>query len=315
METFEIFEKYFNFRPFPVKDPTRNPARQRPTRDVYEGILCGAIAGIAAKTVIAPAERIKMSFQVTSQPFTFRNALAKGNAVIKTQGILSLWRGHSTTILRVAPYSGFSFAIHDFSEDMFKAMLQTDILPSGYKFLAGSIGGVGGTILTYPLDVLRVRLALGGTWKASIRQGGMFQGMGPTLLGIVPYSGTAWWSKQTMLENFQRVSTNNRQPTTLESVIINAIAGLLGQFVSYPLDIIRRRMQVAQTGADGNLPSIRMVWNELICTEGYAGAAKGFSLNIIKGPIALSISLTVYDKLRAYYHSTGRQGRKKENRN
>lgn len=192
-------------------------------RDVYESILCGAIAGIVAKTVIAPGDRIKMSFQVSEEKFSLGNALRKGREIVATRGVLSLWRGHSTTILRIAPYSGFSFAIHDASENMFKKMLDKDVLPAQFKFLAGSLGGVGGTVLTYPLDVLRVRLAIGRTWTASIQQGGLFQGLGPTLLGIVPYSGTAWLSKQTMLEYFPTVT--HRSPTVVESVVINAIAG------------------------------------------------------------------------------------------
>jgi len=34
------------------------------SRDILNRILCGGVAGIVAKTVIAPAERVKMSFQV-----------------------------------------------------------------------------------------------------------------------------------------------------------------------------------------------------------------------------------------------------------
>lgn len=46
----------------------------------------------------------------------------------------------------------------------------------------------------------------------------------------------------------------------------------------------------------------RDVWRELIAREGSRGAAKGFSLNLIKGPIAFSVSLTTYDLLRAAWH-------------
>lgn len=103
-----------------------------------------------------------------------------------------------------APYAGLSYAVHDYAENGFKTLLKTEQLPFFYKFLCGSIAGVGGTLMTYPLgnpfhkalksrlyliqlmhyaDVLRVRLALGGTWASSIKQGGFSQGLFPTLIG------------------------------------------------------------------------------------------------------------------------------------
>ena len=38
----------------------------------------------------------------------------------------------------------------------------------------------------------------------------------------------------------------------------------------------------------------------LVKKEGIRGLGKGFTLNIIKGPISLSISLTVYDLLNDF---------------
>ncbi len=266
--------------------------------DVFYSLMCGALAGIAAKTVIAPAERIKMSFQVSSERFSMAKAIARGRYMVQGGGVLSLWKGHSTTILRVAPYAGISYMFHDYAENLFKVTRQSDKLPALYKFLAGSIGGMGGTLLTYPLDVLRVRLALGTTWKASLAQGGLFQGLLPTILGIVPYSGTAWLTKQTLLEAFQ--SHTHSSPSLSISLLINTAAGIFGQFVTYPLDVVRRRMQVAVRGEGQRAHSFRQVVVHLVDSEGMRGLSKGFSMNIIKGPISLSISLTVFDVLKSY---------------
>ena len=44
--------------------------------------------------------------------------------------------------------------------------------------------------------------------------------------------------------------------------------------------------------------TIREVYFHLIKTEGYRGLFKGFTMNLFKGPITLSISLTTYYYLR-----------------
>ena len=237
-----------------------------------------------------------------------------------TGGVLSLWKGHSTTIVRVAPYAGLCYAAHDYFENQFKAMLALDKLPGfalpyalthtlayllflspvQYKFLAGSLGGAFGTLVTYPLDVLRVRLALipNSTWTSSLNQGGLFQGLTPTMIGIIPYSGTSWMVKQTLHEVFPTVT--NRKPTMLESLILNTFAGLSAQLATYPLDIVRRRMQLGIVDANEPSPTTLEMVKLLVKKEGLRGLTKGFSLNIIKGPITLSLSLTTYDHLRAW---------------
>lgn len=195
------------------------------SHDVMTTIFCGSIAGAVAKTAVAPAERVKMKFQISSDKFTLGQALKHGIEIFQKGGLFSLWRGHSTTIIRVAPYSGISYASHDYAEYQFKKRLQCEQLPFVYKFLAGSIGGVMGTFFTYPLDVLRVRLALipGSNWLSAVQMGGLYQGLSPTMMGIVPYAGTAWMVKQTLLENFPIIC--HRQPTLIESLTLNAAAG------------------------------------------------------------------------------------------
>ncbi|PRD35119.1 UNVERIFIED_CONTAM: slc25a42 [Trichonephila clavipes] len=70
---------------------------------------------------------------------------------------------------------------------------------------------------------------------------------------------------------------------------------MLGQSASYPLDIVRRRMQTASlTGSEYS--TIRSTINKVISEEGLIkGLYKGLSLNWIKGPIAVGISFTTFD--------------------
>ena len=82
------------------------------------------ILGMMAKTAIAPVERVKMTFQVSSERFSLRAAYLCMKDLYKLNGFLSLWKGHSTNIIRIAPYAGFSYAIHDFAEKSFKKYLE-----------------------------------------------------------------------------------------------------------------------------------------------------------------------------------------------
>ena len=282
------------------------------SEDMMQSIVAGGLAGILAKTVIAPAERVKMSFQTTNERFTLRGALTKGNNILMKDGVFSLWRGHSTTVLRVAPYAGLSYAFHDLVEAELKRYYQTDKLPVILKFTAGSFGGAVATALTYPLDVLRVRLALipGSSWMQLLRQGHFYQGIQPTMIGIIPYAGVSWSVKQHLLELFMGVQgppEMQQKPRIWESLGMNGIAGLTGQFVTYPLDVARRRMQL-NAGAEGTTWT---VLRDLYRNEGLRGLSKGFSLNIIKGPITLSISLTAYDLLREWLKDSREKSREK----
>lgn len=145
--------------------------------------------------------------------------------MIRRDGARSLWRGHSTTILRIVPYAAFSYAFHDYAESYFKKKIKLEKLPFELKFLAGAIGGAAATLLTYPLDVLRVRMAIDRktSWMKALKQGGFLQGLVPTMVGIIPYSGTAWCIKQSATESFSTFTC--REPILLEALVINAFAG------------------------------------------------------------------------------------------
>ena len=278
--------------------------------DTLRRLFCGAISGICAKTAIAPAERVKMSFQLSSEKFTLSSCYSKFSSMVKNEGVWNLWKGHSANVVRVAPYAGLHYAIHDHLESLLKhgnyGRISRD--DTFVQLISGSMAGAGATAITYPLDVLRVRIAFAPVksnvfvaWRNAIQHGGLYQGFAPTMLGIVPYSGTAWVVKGFLQTHYPTLSGHSLN--TSERLGINALAGLIGQFITYPLDIVRRRMQMLRVDDPGLVRgnSTLYVLRHLYRTEGWGGLSKGYSLNLIKGPVTLSISLTVYDLLQSYY--------------
>lgn len=288
--------------------PGREGAPKQPR--AIEGLVCGGLAGAVAKTVIAPGDRVKILFQTDpARHFTLRNAWRTGSTIFQEEGARALWRGHAATLIRVVPYSAISFSTFN----PYKAYLREALPNSGdvtVRFMAGAAAGMTATAFTYPLDVLRARMAVGCGKRAAfdgyiravreiIRAEGvraLFSGMRPTLLGIMPYAGLSFSIFETMKAKVCESRQDSPQAAlrAYERLAMGAVSGLLAQSATYPLDIVRRRMQTYPQQYRNEGQVIRAVLKE----TGVRGLFKGLSMNWIKGPVSISISFVVNDTLR-----------------
>lgn len=156
----------------------------------------------------------------------------------------------------------------------------------------------------------------------------MYRGFAPTILGVIPYAGLSFFTYETLKKHhagngpllpflkvflgilllqlnfiisccnnpFPHVERSGRQqPYSYERLIFGACAGLIGQSASYPLDVVRRRMQTA--GVTGHTyGTILGTMKEIVSEEGVIrGLYKGLSMNWVKGPVAVGISFTTFD--------------------
>ncbi|KAF1385884.1 hypothetical protein PFLUV_G00112400 [Perca fluviatilis] len=288
--------------------PSSQAKDLRPRWTVLDSLLCGAFAGAVAKTVIAPLDRTKIIFQVSSKRFSAKEAFRLIYCTYMKEGLLGLWRGNSATMVRVIPYAALQFCSHD----QYKKLLgsyygyQGKALPPFPRFLAGSLAGTTAAMLTYPLDMARARMAVTAremysnimhvfvriSQEEGVRT--LYRGFTPTIMGVIPYAGITFFTYET-LKKLHTEKTKRPQPYPHERLAFGACAGLIGQSASYPLDVVRRRMQTA--GVTGSSYStILGTMREIVTQEGVVrGLYKGLSMNWIKGPIAVGMSLTTFD--------------------
>lgn len=269
----------------------------------------GALAGAAAKTVTAPLDRLKIMFQVGQQRFSLRAGGAALREAVAREGARSLWRGHSATLLRIVPYAGLHYAAHEAAAEALAARrARAGGGGAGWaeRFGAGAAAGAAASLATYPLDLLRARLAVaslaGGAAAPSLaasalglaRGGGAFRGLGPTLLGIVPYSGVTWLGYTTLRERGSELGLGEGAGVRLAA---GALAGLAGQTATYPLDVARRRMQVGGPAGQG---SALAVLRRAVAAEGATVLWRGVTLNWVKGPVATAVSFCCFEGLLGY---------------
>ncbi|EST09173.1 Mitochondrial substrate/solute carrier [Kalmanozyma brasiliensis GHG001] len=124
--------------------------------------FAGGIAGCIAKSAIAPLDRVKILFQAQNPEFAkysgkWLGVFHAGRDILRSDGPSALFQGHSATLMRIFPYAAIKYMAYD--KLHFYLMPTKESETSARLFLAGSASGVLSVFLTYPLELIRVRLA------------------------------------------------------------------------------------------------------------------------------------------------------------
>ncbi|XP_037030471.1 mitochondrial coenzyme A transporter SLC25A42 [Bradysia coprophila] len=281
---------------------------------VIVSLVSGAAAGALAKSSIAPLDRAKINFQIKKDiPYSFKAAAVFLKNTYTNEGFLALWRGNSATMARIIPYAAIQFTAHE----QWKKVLRVDQgeSTSGRRFLAGSLAGITSQSLTYPLDLARARMAVTDKYTGykTLRQvfiriwidegpQTLLRGYWATLLGVIPYAGASFFTYETLKKKYFDVYGDNK-PNAFYKLGFGACAGVIGQSSSYPLDIVRRRMQTVGVikGTENQYKTIFSTLKSIYRDEGIKGGFfKGLSMNWIKGPIAVGISFSTYDFIKEF---------------
>ena len=168
-------------------------------KKTFGNVFAGATAGVIARTCIAPIERVKILFQIEKGTASYISLLRK---VLKKEGLFSMWKGNSAAVIRVIPYTGIQFS----SYEEYSRLLAPLPLPETPRNLtAGALAGLTACAATYPLDVVRARMALQNEGLANTKYTGvgnalvtiaktsgtraLYRGLTATAMGVAPYTG------------------------------------------------------------------------------------------------------------------------------
>ncbi|KAH8484922.1 hypothetical protein H0E87_026618 [Populus deltoides] len=217
----------------------------------------GAVAGAAAKTVTAPLDRIKLLMQihgVRAGQESAKKAIGFIEAIVmigKEEGIKGYWKGNLPQVIRIIPYSAVQLFAYETYKNLFKGK-DGELSVIG-RLAAGACAGMTSTFVTYPLDVLRLRLAVEPGYRTMseialtmLREEGVasfYYGLGPSLLGIAPYIAVNFCIFDLVKKSLPEKYQQKTQSSLLTAVVSAAVATL----TCYPLDTVRRQMQMKGT--------------------------------------------------------------------
>lgn len=281
------------------------------------------------------------------------------NEIYRQQGTAGLFRGHSATLLRVFPYAGIKFLAYEQIRSAF--IPSKDYETPVRRLLSGSLAGATSVFFTYPLEVIRVRMAFetkqhdrsslssicrqiynehphatsaagtqgnapvrlataaASTVETVVPQRGMinfYRGFSPTILGMLPYAGVSFLTHDTMGDLLrhpmlakwttlpQRRNAPEGKPPPLQSwaeLLAGGVAGLVSQTCSYPLEVVRRRMQVAGAVGDGHRLRIAETAALIMKERGIRGLFVGLTIGYVKIVPMSAVSFFTYERLKSVF--------------
>nr|CAB3460601.1 unnamed protein product [Digitaria exilis] len=193
---------------------------------------------------------------------------------------------------------------------------------------AGACAGIIAMSATYPMDMVRGRITV-QTDKSPYQYRGMFHALGtvyreegfralyrgwlPSVIGVVPYVGLNFAVyeslKDWLLQTNPLGLANDNELHVVTRLGCGAVAGTIGQTVAYPLDVIRRRMQmVGWSHADSIVTGQSkeaLQYNGMIDAfrktvrhEGFGALYKGLVPNSVKVVPSIAIAFVTYEVVK-----------------
>ncbi|XP_077677879.1 solute carrier family 25 member 16 isoform X2 [Eretmochelys imbricata] len=270
-------------------------------RDFYwlRSFVAGGVAGCCAKTTIAPLDRVKILLQAHNQHYKH---------LANKEEAWDFWA--------CAQLNGW---IHGRMKVQYKR-----------NHSANSLRCITAVICTYPLDMVRARLAfqVKGEHKYTgiihafktiySKEGGyigFYRGLMPTVVGMAPYAGFSFFTFSTLKSIglaqapslLGRPSLDNPEVLVLKthvSLLCGGLAGAIAQTISYPLDVTRRRMQLGSALPDADkcltmVQTLKYVYRHHGIRR---GLYRGLSLNYIRCIPSQAVAFTTYEFMRQLLH-------------
>jgi Mitochondrial carrier protein len=202
--------------------------------------------------------------------------------------------------------------------------------PAWHKFTAGAVAGVTAVTCCYPLDLVRTRLttelegrehyrgiadAFGKIYRSEGLVG-FYSGIAPTLWVAVPNFAISYTTYGTLKEyminddlfyNLRRIDADSGEAKLgfALTVACGAASGILATLITFPMDTIRRRMQVQNLHvALENRMTSRQQMQHLVQKEGLKSLYRGLTPELLKVIPMVGTMFVVYEQAKEIMNVT-----------
>ncbi|CAJ2653893.1 mitochondrial thiamine diphosphate carrier 2-like isoform X2 [Trifolium pratense] len=255
--------------------------------------------------------------------------------ILREEGLKGFWRGNVPALLMVMPYTAIQFTVlhklKTIASGSSKTENHTNLSPY-LSYVSGAAAGCAATVGSYPFDLLRTILASQGEPKVypNMRAAfmdiihtrgfqGMYAGLSPTLVEIIPYAGLQFgtydtFKRWTSTWNHNRYShiTGDDSLSSFQLFICGLAAGTCAKLVCHPLDVVKKRFQIEglqrhpRYGARVEHRAYSNMYDavqRIFRSEGWAGLYKGIIPSTVKAAPAGAVTFVAYEMVSDWLES------------
>jgi solute carrier family 25 carnitine/acylcarnitine transporter 20/29 len=277
------------------------------TTEGYAGVVCGTLFGLTSPLVGHPIDTLK-----TLQQTTYRaggSAIATLAHVVRTEGLLALYRGLLPPLLGSSVFRSVQFSVYGACMGAARdSPALTSTIPDAgglqWRVLgAGVIASTARALIETPLEFVKVRRQTNQPWLASGSLGGalraplrearlLYTGFGVSWLRTVGLM-TSFFIQVDHLERHHRSIVDT---PLLGPFVKGGVAATTAWVVIWPFETLKSQVQA---GTFRGVPELeRAGWlaraRYLVRQQGYAALYRGIGPGLTRSMVANGSSMVVY---------------------
>lgn len=265
-------------------------------------LFAGAVAGATSRTATAPLETLRLAAMTGVLGST--DLVEAAQRIVAAQGWQGLYKGNLVNVMRSAPSKALDFFVFD----AYKRLLGED----GYMktFIAAGLAGATSWIALYPLEVIRSTVVFDkvGKYRGPVHAAKMlvaaegpaalYKGLGPSVAAIIPEAAITY-GLHDLLKRLHRKLNKGKDPGVLPSLAFGVLSAFTGQLVSFPLEAVSRRLQVANVTSAVGKQSLTGVMSGLLKEGGPRALYRGLGAATLRLIPMAFVSFGTYELVRS----------------
>ena len=259
-------------------------------------VISGTCGGMASILAVHPLDTVRTRLQAAPAG-AYRGAWHCARATLRREGPLALYKGLAWPLAAQGLYKAVMFGVYGAASRALRGGDPARPLAAHEVFAAGGVAGGANALVLAPVELVRNRFQVAArrtTLRAVLREaaaaGGVYRGLGATLLRDVPGVGAYYAAFEAMRR--RAVALRGSPKLSLaELAVAGAGGGVAFWTVALPLDFAKTRLQV---GAEAGSASVAGVLRDAVRAGGLRRVYVGYASALARGVPGAAVVFSVY---------------------